>query len=43
MATYKAYSKAAAQEKARKMRKMGYNCNLYKLKGKGYSVTVKKK
>ena len=43
MATYKAYSKDAAREKAKKMRKMGYNCSIYNLKGKGYSITVKKK
>lgn len=43
MTVYKAYSKDAARAKASKMRKMGYVCNLYKLKGKGYSITVKKK
>ena len=41
---YKAYSKEAARDKAAKMRKMGYNSSLYKLKGAGkWGVTCKRK
>jgi len=39
---YKAYSKPAAKMKATKMRKMGYNCSVFKLK-KGYGISVKRK
>ena len=41
---YKAYSKEAAREKAMKMRRMGYQCSLYKLKGTGkWGITAKRK
>ena len=44
MTIYKAYTIKAAREKAAKMRKMGYVCSVYKLKGNnGYSITVKRK
>jgi len=43
MTVYKAHTIAAARDKASKMRKMGYVSNIYKLKGKGYGITVKRK
>lgn len=44
MATYSAKNKMNAKDKAKEMRKKGYNCNIYKKeKGYGISVTRKKK
>ena len=41
---YTAYSKEAAREKAAKMRKMGYQSTIFKMKGAGkWGITAKRK
>jgi len=40
MVSYKAYSKKAAEDKAKIMRSKGYQSSVYNLKGKGYGISV---
>ena len=40
---YTAYSKEAAREKAAKMRKMGYQSTIFKMKGGKWGITAKRK
>ena len=42
MVSYNFEKKRRAEEKARKMRKKGYNCSVYK-KDNGYGVSVTRK
>ena len=44
MASYKAYSKENAKEKAAEMRKKGYQCSIYPRKKKGmWGISVTRK
>ena len=40
---YMTHTKTAAKKKAEKMRKMGYNSTVYKLKGGKWGITAKRK
>ncbi len=42
MASYRAKNKTNAKEKAKEMRKKGYECSIFKKK-KGYGISVTRK